>query len=259
MAADTTNLFARTVVGPNPEIGGADVELRVSNSSFNGLPSSRTDSAGSTGPFLIDRLKLQLNNDEELTVKLRAGHVDALTILFERYRALLFRNALHILRDSGEAEDAVQQVFLDLFSSVKKFDSGKASFKTWFLMIAHSRFIERWRQLQSSHFHDSVTFEDALSEALEAAKQRPFPFYPYEAVCIVEQALRLIKPQQRRTIELVYYEGLTAAEVSKKTGESVRVVRHNLYRGLEKIRYFLGVRTSERNPLRSKKFGQERT
>jgi RNA polymerase sigma-70 factor (ECF subfamily) len=48
--------------------------------------------------------------------------------------------------------------------------------------------------------------------------------------------LKSLQPRQRRTIELVYYEGLTAEEISVKTGESVRVVRHNLYRGLEKLR-----------------------
>jgi RNA polymerase sigma-70 factor (ECF subfamily) len=53
---------------------------------------------------------------------------------------------------------------------------------------------------------------------------------------LVEQVLSALQPRQRRTIELVYYEGLTAEEVSKRTGESVRVVRHNLYRGLEKLR-----------------------
>jgi RNA polymerase sigma-70 factor (ECF subfamily) len=46
----------------------------------------------------------------------------------------------------------------------------------------------------------------------------------------------MIQPRQRRVIELVYYEGLTSEEASRVTGESVSVVRHNLYRGLEKIR-----------------------
>jgi RNA polymerase sigma-70 factor, ECF subfamily len=53
---------------------------------------------------------------------------------------------------------------------------------------------------------------------------------------LVEQVLSHLKPRQRRTIELIYYEGLTADEVSLRTGETVRVVRHNLYRGLEKLR-----------------------
>jgi RNA polymerase sigma-70 factor (ECF subfamily) len=48
--------------------------------------------------------------------------------------------------------------------------------------------------------------------------------------------LSSLQPRQRRTIKLVYYEGLTAEEISVRTGETVRVVRHNHYRGLEKLR-----------------------
>jgi RNA polymerase sigma-70 factor (ECF subfamily) len=107
------------------------------------------------------------------------------------------------------------------------------------LMFAHCRFIDRWRRLQSNRYYDSETY-DEVSEALEAAHQRTFPFLPAEMLYLVEEALQRIKPQQRRTIELVYYSGMTAEEISKTTGESVRVVRHNLYRGLEKMRSILG-------------------
>jgi DNA-directed RNA polymerase specialized sigma24 family protein len=65
---------------------------------------------------------------------------------------------------------------------------------------------------------------------------QPFPFHGAEAICLVEQALEMIQPRQRRTIELIYYEGLTAEEVAERTGESAPSVRHNLYRGLAKLR-----------------------
>ena len=57
-----------------------------------------------------------------------------------------------------------------------------------------------------------------------------------EISVLIEQALSHLQLRQRRTIELIYYEGLTAEEVAGRTGETVRVVRHNLYRGLEKLR-----------------------
>jgi RNA polymerase sigma-70 factor, ECF subfamily len=64
-----------------------------------------------------------------------------------------------------------------------------------------------------------------------------------ENAILVAQVLKSLQPRQRRTIELVYFEGLTAEEVSIKTGD-VRVVRHNLYRGLDKLRraFSTGVR-----------------
>jgi len=61
-----------------------------------------------------------------------------------------------------------------------------------------------------------------------------------EMLVLAGQVLSHLEPRQRRTIELIYYEGLTAEEVATRTGETVRVVRHNLYRGLEKLRKALG-------------------
>ena len=52
----------------------------------------------------------------------------------------------------------------------------------------------------------------------------------------LRQTLASLPERERRTIELVYYDGLTAVEIAKCTGETVRVVRHNLYRGLERLR-----------------------
>jgi RNA polymerase sigma-70 factor (ECF subfamily) len=66
--------------------------------------------------------------------------------------------------------------------------------------------------------------------------ERPLWFSQAETAVLIEQVLTRLQPRQRRTIELVYYEGLTAEEISIRTGETVRVVRHNLYRGLEKLR-----------------------
>lgn len=176
------------------------------------------------------------------------GNAEALTVLFERYAGLLFRYARRILRDAAEAEDAVQQVFVDLYCSVDKFDAGKGAFKPWLLMFAYCRFIDRWRHLQSNRYYDSETYEE-VSEVLAAAHQRAVPFVRAEMLYLVEEALQRIKPQQRRTIELVYYSGMTAEEISRTTGESVRVVRHNLYRGLEKMRSILECAAS---PNRSK-------
>ena len=194
------------------------------------------DSAPCTSAWsLLDRLKLKMRSDEELVAKLQDGHTESLAILFERHSALVFRNARRVLRNHAEAEDLVQQVFFDLLRAAHKYDPEKGSFKTWLLMLAYCRTINRWRQLQASHYYDSANIEDVLPEILQAAQQ-PFPFHGAEAICLVEQALEMIQPRQRRTIELIYYEGLTAEEVAERTGESTPTVRHNLYRGLAKLR-----------------------
>lgn len=187
---------------------------------------------------LLDRVKLKLNSDEELARLLQVGQGDALTILFERHSALIFRIARRILRNDAEAEDAVQQVFLDFYRAVDKFDPARGTFKAWLLMFAYHRTINHKNHLTSTRFYETDNLE-LLPEELIAGSKRAFPFNTAETKRLVEEALGMVHPRHRKTIELVYYEGLTPAEVAEKTGESVKTVRHNLYRGLDNVRAVL--------------------
>jgi len=179
-----------------------------------------------------------LKTDEELIADLLANEPDALTIIFERHSALVFRIARRILHNDADAEDAVQQVFLDMFRAVEQFEPEKGSFKSWLLMFTYHRTFNSRRQLRTHGFYDSDSLEELPLELIQGVS-RPLCFAPTESVILVEQILKLIQPRQRRAIELTYYEGLTAEQASEVTGESVRVVRHNLYRGLEKLRTVL--------------------
>jgi RNA polymerase sigma-70 factor (ECF subfamily) len=190
-------------------------------------------------PSLLSQLRRKLVSDEALAEHLQSGRADALTVLFERHSSLLFAIARRILRNRAEAEDAVQQIFLDVFRSIHQFDPKKGEFKTWLLMFGYQRILNCRRRLVSSRFFDTGSFDELLPD-LPYCSERPAGYSPVEAGVLVEQGLSLLQPRQRRTIELVYYEGLTAEEVSLRTGETVRVVRHNLYRGLEKLRQALG-------------------
>jgi RNA polymerase sigma-70 factor (ECF subfamily) len=166
---------------------------------------------------------------------LRAGEADCLTVLFERHGPLVFRIARRILRNDGEAEDTAQQVFLDVFRAARQFDPEKGSFKSWLLMFVYHRTFNARRRLRTTKFYDSEPIEELLRYD---AGRLQYPA-PAEISILVEEALGLIQPRQRRAIELTYYEGLTANQISEVTGESIRVVRHNLYRGLARLRLLL--------------------
>jgi RNA polymerase sigma-70 factor (ECF subfamily) len=193
----------------------------------------------STGSSMLSRIKYQLIADEELAAKLKAGEAEALTVLFERHSALVFRVARRILHDDAEAEDAVQQVFLDIFRSVAKFDPAKGTFKVWLLMFAYNRSLNRRRGLQAARFYDLEDIEEALRTHATAEKKHPFPLHAAEARYLVQEALSQVQPHQREVIELAYYEGCTAEEIAERTGSTAAIVRHNLYRGLEKARSIL--------------------
>src|SRR6266853_5430195 len=174
--------------------------------------------------------------DTELMQYVAEGCSDALTILFDRYHRLVFDIALRIVRDPGEAEDVVQNVFLDVFRAMANFDSRKGILKVWILQYAYHRALHRKRHLVSNHFY---SWEN-LEAAVEIGSGRPPWGELPEAMRLAEQMLEKLKPHQREVVEMTYYEGLTAEEIARRLGESPHAVRHHLQRGIAALRKLFG-------------------
>jgi RNA polymerase sigma-70 factor (ECF subfamily) len=186
-------------------------------------------------PSLLNQIRQRFLPDKALAENLQSGDAEALTVLFERHGPRLLGVARRILRNDAEAEDAVQQIFLDVFRSIQQFDPGKGAFKNWLFMFGYQRILNCRRSLTANRFFDTDQFDERVP-GLTREAEHSLSFSLAEAAILIEQVLSSLHPRQRRTIELVYYEGFTAEEISVRTGETVRVVRHNLYRGLEKLR-----------------------
>jgi RNA polymerase sigma-70 factor (ECF subfamily) len=192
--------------------------------------------AGSPPSALLTELFYGLRSDEDLAEALVRGNADALTVLFKRHSRIVFSVARRILRHDAEAEDCVQQVFIDVFRSISQFDREKASFKTWLLLFAYTRTLNRRRSLISAGISSTESLDDLMPELLACPSAVETQLHDR---LLLRKALGNLQPRQQRTIELTYYEGLTAQEIAARTGETVRVVRHNLYRGLEALRRVL--------------------
>ena len=197
--------------------------------------------------------RLQTLSDEDLMAALRMGCNDALAVLFERHSALVFRIARAILHDDGEAEETVQRVFLDVFRAVNQFDPDRGSFKTWLLQYAYHRSINRRQHLQANRFYSRDELDEMMPAELFSGPGHLLCLPPQEVVCLVEQVLATLESRQRRVIELTYFEGLTAEEIAKKTGDSASSVRHNLYRSLAKMRNVLQETCSSREKVAERK------
>jgi|ERR1700722_1991878 len=175
-------------------------------------------------------------SDEELIHFVTTGRHDALTVLFDRYHRLVFSVAFRIVRDSGEAEEVVQTVFLDIFRAAADFDSRKGMLKVWVLQYAYHRALHRKRHLVANHFY---RWEE-LETAIEVGSWCALPGEAPEIMHLAEEMLGKLKPRQRIVVEMTYYEGLTAEEIAGRLDESVHVVRHDLYRGLTALRTIFG-------------------
>jgi RNA polymerase sigma-70 factor (ECF subfamily) len=198
---------------------------------------SLQSSALPTEPCGLSCGKLTALSDDIVMAHLAAGHGDAITVLFDRYGRLVLRIGLKFLRDRGEAEDLTQEVFADLCRTAGRFDSAKGTTKMWITRAASRRALNRLRYLRLRTCDPLGPGIDETSGfcAEDHAGTMPVP----DARRLAAQMLALIETEQRRVLELVFFEGLTMQEIAERTGDSLGSVRHRYYRGLQKMRRVL--------------------
>jgi RNA polymerase sigma-70 factor, ECF subfamily len=178
-------------------------------------------------------------HDEELMAHLQGGCNDALAVLFDRYHRLVLSIALRIVRDRGEAEDIMQGVFLEIFGAAAQFDPAKGTTKVWILQYAYHRAINRRQHLNTRHFYDQTDLEQVEARLPETALALG-GFAQQELKQLLQQGLATLNRPQKRVIELASYNGFSMTEIADKTGDSLLNVRHHYYRGLQKLRSFIG-------------------
>lgn len=178
-------------------------------------------------------------SDGDLMAHLQAGYDDALAVLFDRYHRLILSIALKIVRDPGEAEDVMQSVFLEIFRSVAQFDPAKGTTKVWILQYAYHRAINRRQHLNARKFYDQTDLDEVDTRLPETAS--PLGGYTqHELKQLLRQGLATLTGSQKQVVELASYNGLTMREIADKMGDSLSNVRHHYYRGLGKLRSFVG-------------------
>jgi RNA polymerase sigma-70 factor (ECF subfamily) len=200
-------------------------------------------------PCGLPLARLRLLTDEKVMEHIQAGHDDALTVLFDRYHRLVLSVASKILRDTGEAEDATQTVFLEIYRVAGQFDPARGTTKAWIKQYAYHRSMNRRLYLRRRNFYDQDGSGSANSGSAEDAQpvSGGGRLVLQELRSLVREGLASLNGQQRRTLHMAYFEGMTLKEISKKTGESFGNVRHHYYRGLSQMRSFVSKGNSNGN------------
>ena len=177
--------------------------------------------------------------DDELMAHLQGGCNDALAALFDRYHRLVLSIALKIVRDPGEAEDVLQTVFMEIFQSAAQFDPVKGTTKVWILQYAYHRAINRKQHLNARKFYGQTDLEEVETRMPETAPTFG-RFTQPELKRLLQQGLKTLTGAQKHVVELASYDGLSMKEIADKTGDTLSNVRHHYYRGLQKLRSFIG-------------------
>src|SRR5271170_7315882 len=141
--------------------------------------------------------KLKVLSDAELMARLQSGCDDAFAVLFDRYHRLVLSIALKIVRDPGEAEDVMQNVFLDILRSVAQFDPAKGTTKVWVLQYAYHRAINRRQHLNVRQFYNQTSIDEVETQ-LPGTASPLGGFAPHELRHLIRQGLATVSSAQKR-------------------------------------------------------------
>jgi RNA polymerase sigma-70 factor (ECF subfamily) len=176
--------------------------------------------------------------DEALIEEICLGSRESLAILFRRYARVVRAVALRVLKDTAEADDLLQDVFLLSPRLCRAFDCSKASAQFWILQMTYRRAISRRRYLNSRHFYTQVELDDESS--LQVAEPRfghfDDPIDQILADLDLQKMFGALSEDQQKTLRLHFIEGYTLDEIAKMLGQTKGNVRHHSFRGLERLR-----------------------
>ncbi len=156
--------------------------------------------------------------------------------LYARYSNVLYATALKFLKEDADAQDVVQDVFIQIWDKAKLYDPAKGKPLTWAMTMTRNRSIDRIRAIQrrsrlrdefeqETVFDESAGVREALSGVDASEKGR-----------ILRDAVSQLSPQQKTVIELAFFRGLTQSEIADKLGEPLGTIKARARRGLMKLK-----------------------
>lgn len=169
-------------------------------------------------------------DDVALVLAMAAGDRDALARLYERHSALLLGLALKIVRERREAEDLLHDVFLEAWRRAKEFDPKRGRVRTWLAIRMRSRALDQQKSARVSR-----NAGDAGLELLPDDGERVTPDHAR-----VRAALADLPADQRRALELAYFEGLSCSEIAARLAIPIGTVKSRLAAALGRLRECIG-------------------
>ena len=159
----------------------------------------------------------------------------ALASLYDRYRLILFGLLVRILNSREEAEDVLQEVFMQVWRRAADFDERRGRPFTWLVTLTRSRAIDRLRMLAS---RERLATSAALSEADEVS-DAALDAFRSEQREIVAGALAQLPEEQRRALVLAYFEGLTQSEIAVRLSSPLGTIKTRMRSAMIKLRELL--------------------
>jgi RNA polymerase sigma-70 factor (ECF subfamily) len=173
------------------------------------------------------------------------GDERAFSLLYDRYSAILFGLLLRILHSRAEAEDVLQEVFLQVWQQARSFDPSRGRPFTWMVTLARSRAIDRLRASASRARAAQRSTEEATTTATVQEEASDETVIRAERAEVVRDALAELPEEQRQVLLLAYLEGMSQSEIAAARGQPLGTVKTRTRAGLKKLSELLRARLGE--------------
>ena len=176
--------------------------------------------------------------DRSALERMARGDERALAELYDRYARLVYSLVLRILRDCGDAEDVVQEVFAQAWRQASRYDVRRGTVAAWLVTRARSRALDRLRARRARPDIAGASLQNV--EIADSAGGADLQLVSAEQVARVREALAELPVSQRAALELAYYEGLSHAEIAARLDQPLGTIKTRIRLAMIKLRESLG-------------------
>ncbi len=174
--------------------------------------------------------------DQQLIHQSASGEKEALEELFYRYGTAVYSMARYMLRNEALAEEATQDVFLNIWLKAGSYNSERGQPKAWLMSVAHHKIVDiirsRRRNIAMAHPTDYETLE-LMPSGQRATDEQALTNLEGERI---RKALDILPPAQREVINLAYFHGLSQSEIAQKLEQPLGTVKTRVRLALQKLR-----------------------
>ncbi|MBX7166162.1 MAG: sigma-70 family RNA polymerase sigma factor [Pirellulales bacterium] len=175
-------------------------------------------------------------SSDSVLPRIARGESGAVAECLDRYGGLVWTAARRWSSDSSDAEDIVQDIFIDLWRNAARFDPAQSSEVTFIMLVARRRLIDRARRRERSPVVTGLD-ESALSTATQAS-----PVDLGDEVAVARECLAQLPVEQRQVLELNIDRGLSHGQIAERTGLALGTVKSHARRGLLRLRQLMQAR-----------------
>jgi RNA polymerase sigma-70 factor (ECF subfamily) len=163
-------------------------------------------------------------------------------LLYDRWVTLVHSVAIQLLKDPDDSAEVVEEVFWQVWRQPESYQQGRSAVSTWLAMITRSRALDRQRSRARRRLRETELPKDEGQIPGDSASGDPLDgAEAAERSELVATAIGLLPADQRQTIELAYFRGMSQSEIAEHTGQPLGTVKTGVRLAFQKLREKLSI------------------